>query len=78
MSVNLNNLNELQFNEYLLNELYSKININRDLYQLYKLNKDTSAEKAIEIFFIENNDYNDDYNLNQNLQKEKFVSSSKI
>ena len=76
MSVNLNNLNEIQFNEYLLNELYSKININRDLYQLYKLNKDTSAEKAIETFFIENNDYNDDYNLNQNLQKEKFVSKS--
>ena len=76
MSVNLNNLNEIQFNEYLLNELYSKININRDLYQLYKLNKDTSAEKAIEAFFIENNDYNDDYNLNQNLQKEKFVSKS--
>ena len=47
MSVNLNNLNEIQFNEYLLNELYSKININRYIYQLYKLNKDTSAEKAI-------------------------------
>ena len=76
MSVNLNNLNEFQFNEYLLNELYSKININRELYQIYKLNKDTSAEKAIETFFIENNDYNDDYNLNQNLQKEKFVSKS--
>ena len=52
MSVNLNNMNETEFSNHLLSELYSSLTKFREMFNLPKLYSDDVAENAVKDYLI--------------------------
>ena len=73
--VNPNNLQGAQLISFINHSLFDQINDGRDLLQISKLFYDTAAEKAIESFFFDQKE--SDQELESYLQANKFVSKNR-
>ena len=76
----INNLSGTQLDNYIINELYKKINDSREMFKIPKLYPDSSAQTAIQNILIDQNNYS---KINENdiepyLIKENFVAKHKI
>ena len=76
----INNLSGTQLDNYIVNELYKKINDSREMFQIPKLYPDSSAQIAIQNILIELNNFTEinENNIESYLIKENFVSKQKI
>ncbi len=76
----INNLSGTQLDNYIINELYKKINCSREMFQIPKLYPDSSAQIAIQNILIELNNFTEinENNIESYLIKENFVSKQKI
>lgn len=69
MTVNIDQLSQVDLFQYIVDELYSSISKNRDMFKVSKLFRDDAAEAAIKEY-MDTNDFSVE-KLNEILQKVK-------
>ena len=77
--VKIDSLSQTQLDNYIVNQLYLKINEQRELFQVPKLYHDTSAQTAIQNYLFRESNFSKivENDIETDLQKENFFSKNK-